>query len=179
MPPKANDGDLFTLVPCVPEDLTIGSIVLVRVGGDDYLHLVTAMDGQRLQIGNNRGRTNGWVGLAAIYGRAVKVEHGQDAVQLGARADARQVARRSGRVANSTSLARCIAPSAPTAPSEPDPRRTSSSEARRVPASVGRRGQSSPAGAHAARARGWPRPRQVRTVDGMRRRPPSQPGTEP
>lgn len=76
MRPKVNDGDLVTLVPCVPEDLQIGAIVLVRVGGNDYLHLVTAVDGSRFQIGNNRGRTNGWVGPAAIYGRAVKVESG-------------------------------------------------------------------------------------------------------
>jgi hypothetical protein len=76
MRPKVNDGDLVTLVPCTPADLHIGSIVLVRVGGNDYLHLVTAIDGQRFQIGNNRGRTNGWVGPAAIYGRAVKVVRG-------------------------------------------------------------------------------------------------------
>lgn len=38
MRPKVNDGDLVTLVPCVPADLSIGSIVLVRVGGNDYLH---------------------------------------------------------------------------------------------------------------------------------------------
>lgn len=76
MRPKVNDGDRVTLVPCTLEDLVVGSIVLVRVGGNDYLHLVTAIDGQRVQIGNNRGHVNGWVGPAAIYGRAVKVEAG-------------------------------------------------------------------------------------------------------
>lgn len=74
MRPKVNDGDLVTLVPCLLADLAVGSIVLVRVGGNDYLHLVTAIDAQRVQIGNNRDRINGWVGPAAIYGRAVKVE---------------------------------------------------------------------------------------------------------
>lgn len=74
MRPKVNDGDRVTLVPCSLGDLVVGSIVLVRVGGNDYLHLVTAIDGQRVQIGNNRGHVNGWVGPAAIYGRAVKVE---------------------------------------------------------------------------------------------------------
>ncbi|MBL8735159.1 MAG: hypothetical protein JNL12_01900 [Planctomycetes bacterium] len=76
MRPKVNEGDRVTLVPCTLEDLVVGSIVLVRVGGTDYLHLVTAIDGQRVQIGNNRGHVNGWVGPAAIYGRAVKVEAG-------------------------------------------------------------------------------------------------------
>ncbi len=50
MRPKVNDGDLVTLVPCVLADLAVGSIVLVAVGGNDYLHLVTALDGQRAQI---------------------------------------------------------------------------------------------------------------------------------
>ncbi len=74
MRPKVNDGDLVTLVPCTLADLEVGAIVLVRVGGNDYLHLVTALDGQRAQIGNHRGHINGWVGPGAIYGRATKVE---------------------------------------------------------------------------------------------------------
>lgn len=76
MRPKVCDGDLVTLEPCASEGLLVGAIVLVRVSGNDYLHLVTAIDGKRLQIGNNRGRINGWVGPAAIYGRATKIDHG-------------------------------------------------------------------------------------------------------
>lgn len=76
MRPKVNDGDLVTLQPCDGADLAVGAIVLVRVSGNDYLHLVTAIDGKRIQIGNNRGRINGWVGSSAIYGRATKVDHG-------------------------------------------------------------------------------------------------------
>lgn len=76
MRPKVNDGDLVTLQPCDPSALEVGAIVLVRVSGNDYLHLITAVDGQRFQIGNNRGHVNGWVGPSAIYGRAVKVEPG-------------------------------------------------------------------------------------------------------
>lgn len=74
MRPKVNDGDLVTLEPCRPEHLIVGDIVLVHVGGADYLHLVKAIDGPRLQIGNNQGRINGWVGPSAIYGRAIKIE---------------------------------------------------------------------------------------------------------
>ena len=33
---KVNDGDLVTLVPCEPEALEVGAIVLVRVHGNDY-----------------------------------------------------------------------------------------------------------------------------------------------
>lgn len=75
MRPKVHDGDLVTLEPCDPKTLTVGAVVLVRVRGTDYLHLIKAIDGARFQIGNNRGGVNGWVGSAAIYGVAVRVEH--------------------------------------------------------------------------------------------------------
>lgn len=76
MRPKIHDGDLVTLEPCDTDALVVGAIVLVRVSGNDYLHLVTAIDGKRLQIGNNRGHVNGWVGPSAVYGRATAVERG-------------------------------------------------------------------------------------------------------
>ncbi|BDI30012.1 hypothetical protein CCAX7_20630 [Capsulimonas corticalis] len=71
---KVNDGDLVTVEPCDPATLTVGDIVLVRVHGNDYLHLVKAIDKGRFQIGNNRGGINGWVGPNGIYGKATKVE---------------------------------------------------------------------------------------------------------
>lgn len=64
--PKVNDGDLVTLTPCTSGDIEVGAIVLVCVSGNDYLDLVTAKDGERFQIGNNRGHINGWVDLSAI-----------------------------------------------------------------------------------------------------------------
>lgn len=71
---KVNDGDLVTLAPCDPDTLRVGDIVLVRVHGTDYLHLIKAVKQGRFLIGNNRGGTNGWVGKQAIYGIAIKVE---------------------------------------------------------------------------------------------------------
>ena len=56
---KVNDSELVTLAPCDASALTVGAIVLVRVHGSDYLHLVKALDGERFQIGNNRGGING------------------------------------------------------------------------------------------------------------------------
>jgi len=46
----------------------------VRVHGNDYLHLIKAIDGTRFQIGNNRGGINGWVGVNGLFGKAIKVE---------------------------------------------------------------------------------------------------------
>jgi hypothetical protein len=71
---KVNDGDLVTLEPCEPATLQPDDIVLVRVRGRDYLHLVKAVGGGSFQIGNNRGHINRWVGRNCIYGRATKVE---------------------------------------------------------------------------------------------------------
>jgi len=71
---KVNDGALVTLEPCDPDTLAVGDVVLVRVHGTDYLHLVKAIDRGRFLIGNNRGGTNGWVGRNAVFGRAVKIE---------------------------------------------------------------------------------------------------------
>lgn len=72
MAPRVHDGDSVTLAPATTYD--VDDIVLVRVKGRDFLHLVKAVDSQgRFLIGNNRGGLNGWVGLTAIYGKAVQV----------------------------------------------------------------------------------------------------------
>jgi len=71
---KVNDGDLVTLEPCDPDTLSVDDIVLVRVRGTDYLHVVKAINNGRFLIGNNRGGTNGWVGRHALFGRAIRVE---------------------------------------------------------------------------------------------------------
>ena len=57
-----------------PGTLRVGDIVLCKVNGREYLHLVKAVQGPRFQIGNNRGRINGWVTASAIFGRCVRVE---------------------------------------------------------------------------------------------------------
>ncbi len=71
---KVESGQLCTVEPFDPASLSVGDIVLCKVNGREYLHLVKAVQGQRFQIGNNRGRVNGWVSAGAIFGRCVKVE---------------------------------------------------------------------------------------------------------
>ena len=73
---KVESGDEVTLSTCDPKDLSVGDIVLVKVKGKIYLHLIKAVKGKekpRFQIGNNRGGINGWVGPNAIYGVATKI----------------------------------------------------------------------------------------------------------
>jgi hypothetical protein len=71
---KVESGQLCTVEPVDPATLDVGDIVLCKVNGREYLHLVKAIQGSRFQIGNNRGRINGWVSAGAIFGRCVKVE---------------------------------------------------------------------------------------------------------
>ena len=71
---RVNDGDLVTLIPVKAEELAVDDVVLVHIHGRDYLHLIKARDGERLQIGNNRGGINGWVNFQAVYGKAIRVE---------------------------------------------------------------------------------------------------------
>lgn len=70
---KIESGQLVTVEP-LSADPQVGDIVLCRVKGSEYLHLVKAIDGARFQIGNNRGHINGWVGRNAIFGRCVAIE---------------------------------------------------------------------------------------------------------
>src|SRR5277367_5437160 len=62
MSPRIKSGDLCTVEPVEPSQLRDGDIVLCRVRGADYLHLVKALQGTRFQIGNNHGHVNGWIG---------------------------------------------------------------------------------------------------------------------
>lgn len=71
---KIDSGDLCTVVPPDIAALAVGDIVLCKVGSFQYLHLIKARQGDRFQIGNNRGRINGWIAPDAIYGRCIRVE---------------------------------------------------------------------------------------------------------
>src|SRR6266481_701996 len=71
---KIDSGQLCTVVPITAEQVEVGDIVLCKVNGNQFLHLVKARQGQRFQIGNNRGRINGWVGANGIYGKCIRIE---------------------------------------------------------------------------------------------------------
>lgn len=69
---KIESGQLCTVEP-IKGELAAGDIVLCKVGGSQYLHLIKAIQGQRYQIGNNRGGINGWIGLNSIFGKLVEI----------------------------------------------------------------------------------------------------------
>jgi Peptidase S24-like len=71
---KIESGQLCTVEPVDAEVLEVGDIVLCKVKGNEYLHLVKAIQGKRFLIGNNRGGINGWITARNIFGRCVSVE---------------------------------------------------------------------------------------------------------
>jgi hypothetical protein len=76
MGPLIRSRQLVTVAPVEPSRVQVGDIVLARVAGTVYLHLVSAVDhpAGRVQISNNRGRVNGWTGHARIFGICTAVD---------------------------------------------------------------------------------------------------------
>lgn len=72
---KIESGNLCTVEPIQDHaSLAVGDIVLCKVNGNQYLHLIKAVQGKRFQIGNNRGRINGWISANSIFGKCVEIE---------------------------------------------------------------------------------------------------------
>jgi hypothetical protein len=71
---RIESGQLCTVVPADAATLEVGDIVLCKVHGNEYLHIVKAIQGGRFQIGNNRGLINGWISAGGIYGKCVRIE---------------------------------------------------------------------------------------------------------
>lgn len=72
---KIESGQLCTVEPIVDySTLEKGDIILCKVRGNQYIHLIKAIQGKRFQIGNNRGGINGWIGENSIFGKCVKIE---------------------------------------------------------------------------------------------------------
>jgi hypothetical protein len=76
MVPLIRSRQLVTVAPCDPAKVEVGDIVLARVAGAVYLHLVSAVEPGRgrVRISNNRGRVNGWTTYARVYGICITVE---------------------------------------------------------------------------------------------------------
>jgi len=76
MTPRIKSGDPITISPIEDKArLKKGDIVLCKVGGRKFCHLISAIegDGVRFQISNNHGHVNGWVGPGCIYGKVTRV----------------------------------------------------------------------------------------------------------
>ncbi|MET9879895.1 S26 family signal peptidase [Actinacidiphila glaucinigra] len=76
MVPLIRSRQQVTVAPVDPSKLEVGDIVLARVAGTVYLHLVSAVDParKRVQISNNRGHVNGWTGHGRVHGICTAVD---------------------------------------------------------------------------------------------------------
>ncbi len=74
MQPTIESGQLCTVEPVDSNKLLPGDIVLCKVKGKQYLHLIKAMRDKQFLIGNNKGHDNGWIMAKSIYGICTKVE---------------------------------------------------------------------------------------------------------
>jgi len=72
---RIESGQLVTVEPITEKSPNVGDIVLCKVNGKQWLHLITAIgsDG-RFQIGNNKGHTNGWCTIENVFGIVTQVE---------------------------------------------------------------------------------------------------------
>lgn len=75
MTPKISSGQLITLTPFGSQELKKGDIVFCKVNGNYYVHLISAIRGDRYQISNNKGRINGWIGKNSLFGLVTKIEN--------------------------------------------------------------------------------------------------------
>ena len=72
---RIESGQLCTVSPITDDvELEKGDIVLCKVNGREYIHLIKATQGSRYQIGNNRGGINGWITQNSIYGILIDVK---------------------------------------------------------------------------------------------------------
>lgn len=70
---RIESGQLVTLAPVEPVDIRVDDVVLVGWQGNFVLHLVKEVDGDRLLIGNNLGKVNGWVPVSAVVNKVVTI----------------------------------------------------------------------------------------------------------
>lgn len=76
MTPKIKSGALVTLEPIIDIDLLEkDDVVLVTIGGTIYLHLISAVEKERIQISNNHGHVNGWTNKNKVYGRVIDIDN--------------------------------------------------------------------------------------------------------
>lgn len=75
MEPLIKSGQLVRLSPIYHDQMPIfiDDIVLCKVKGKQYLHIVKDIKGDRFLIGNNKGHINGWINRNSIYGVVFKI----------------------------------------------------------------------------------------------------------
>lgn len=67
---RIESGQLVTVSPCTSPK--VDDIVLCKVNGNFYVHLVKQVGDRGFLIGNNKGKINGWT--KQVFGKVIQVE---------------------------------------------------------------------------------------------------------
>lgn len=73
MVPRIKSGQRCVVAPLKDGEPVKNDVVLCKVNGNQYLHKVLAVRGNSFQIGNNKGRVNGWISRNSIFGKLIQV----------------------------------------------------------------------------------------------------------
>jgi hypothetical protein len=71
---RIESGQLVTIKAVVPSEVSIDDVIFVRWKGNHLLHIAIDIEDGEVLVGNNLGKTNGWVPLQNVVGVAVRVE---------------------------------------------------------------------------------------------------------
>jgi len=72
MTPKLKSGESVIMEPVNENtELKKGDIVLCKVNGNYYCHLISSIKGNSYQISNNHKHVNGWISKNNIFGKMI------------------------------------------------------------------------------------------------------------
>ena len=70
---RIESGQQVTIEPVTFAEVAVDDVVFVRWKGNYLLHLVKELSDDRVLIGNNLGKINGWVSAEDVLGRVTEV----------------------------------------------------------------------------------------------------------
>ena len=70
MQPRINSGERVTASPDI-SDIVEGDVVVCKIKGNYYCHIVKKVGDGKYLISNNRGKVNGWT--SNVYGKVVEI----------------------------------------------------------------------------------------------------------
>jgi hypothetical protein len=70
---KIESGQLVTLKPTAYDEVETDDVIFVRWKGNYLLHLLLEKKDQKLLIGNNVGKINGWIPAEALIAKVIAV----------------------------------------------------------------------------------------------------------
>jgi hypothetical protein len=71
---RIESGHLVTLSAALSDDVAADDLALVRWRGNYLLQVINEVSGDRVLIGNNLGKINGWIPLVDVLAKVTQVE---------------------------------------------------------------------------------------------------------